>query len=867
MSLTSTTSGYGSIAMTERRDRDDIDWSLTTWEGSRRAQLERWASMSLDRILEAQEEMAELSRDLARQASEIGTRATSPAVGTRVAERRAAYGVAVHDLALTGCTPEPLMSYLKALGVLRLVSEQKDEAARGCWKNDVFWLRSPVLFEGAATEESKRVALARFLLEEYKPTPIVAPWGARSGFFPTTSEKSAREALDAILTTASPQLEPFQWAISSVRQLLAEMKLDAKAKDDGKLKLLEMCRSRLPDDLLDWIDACYVLTSEDRKFPPLLGTGGNEGSGSYVSGFAEQVVGCLIKRRESHALTTALFGIPAAGVASDQTPGHFSPTAAGGPNAGQGFDGPTRTNAWDYLLCLEGTCAWACATVRRLGRQGRSMAAFPFTVNPTGAGDSGIALADQFKPRQAKRPVAEMWLPLWSRPISFSELRSLISEGRATVGGRDVENGVDFARATAMLGVDRGIESFQRTIFLMRNGQSFLNVSLGRFEVCERRSVDLLREIDHWLAQFASTAAEEKTPPRFKAVAGRLNQAIFNLCRYGGRMHLQSVLIALGQAERELAVTQGKVGQTKRTVPPLAGLSAQWIAYLDDGSPEFAIARALAAVRDDERNVGPVRTNLEAVVFSRRKTGEWSTSWVEKDRAVVWNASDLYANLANVLQRRVIDGARAGCEHLPLGSRFEAPLDAVSAFLAGELDEHRIEDLIWGLMLIREDGGQRVAAGGADQSPLPRAYALMKLLYLPRPLVVERRADGRLFGRLLRQGEGGGVVIRPEQSIPYLVRGGMVGEACAIAMRRLRASGLNPMPRPIRGRRVRDRDWQELDRIGGSAMNARRLAAALLIPIGDGAISTLVRLVIDRDNSQDPIETSSAVNLEGDTAS
>ena len=55
--------------MTERADRDDIDWSLTTWGGNRRAQMELWAAMSLDRILEAQEEMAELSRDLARQAA------------------------------------------------------------------------------------------------------------------------------------------------------------------------------------------------------------------------------------------------------------------------------------------------------------------------------------------------------------------------------------------------------------------------------------------------------------------------------------------------------------------------------------------------------------------------------------------------------------------------------------------------------------------------------------------------------------------------------------------------------------------------------------------------------------------------------
>jgi hypothetical protein len=60
--------------MTERPEHDDIDWQLTTWEGSRRAQIEQWASMSLDRILEAQEEMAAISRDLQRQSGQAGMR-------------------------------------------------------------------------------------------------------------------------------------------------------------------------------------------------------------------------------------------------------------------------------------------------------------------------------------------------------------------------------------------------------------------------------------------------------------------------------------------------------------------------------------------------------------------------------------------------------------------------------------------------------------------------------------------------------------------------------------------------------------------------------------------------------------------------
>jgi CRISPR-associated protein Csx17 len=46
------------------------------------------------------------------------------------------------ELYLSGCTPEPLMSYLKALGILRLVAEQADSEAQGAWRGGVFVLAS-----------------------------------------------------------------------------------------------------------------------------------------------------------------------------------------------------------------------------------------------------------------------------------------------------------------------------------------------------------------------------------------------------------------------------------------------------------------------------------------------------------------------------------------------------------------------------------------------------------------------------------------------------------------------------------------------------------------------------------------------------
>src|SRR5712664_3737170 len=178
-------------------------------------------------------------------------------------------------LPLPGCTTESLMSYLKALAVLRLVSEDTehgDPEALGAWDNGVFVLRSRL--NGGD--------LVTFFLESYRPTPIVAPWGARSGFFSSSSERTAREALKEIKQSTHPRFESFRQTIATVQKLLSKLGLTEKAQDDDKLQLLYASRANLPDELLEWLDTCYVLSGDGRKYPPLLGTGGNEGSGSYV---------------------------------------------------------------------------------------------------------------------------------------------------------------------------------------------------------------------------------------------------------------------------------------------------------------------------------------------------------------------------------------------------------------------------------------------------------------------------------------------------------------------------------------------------------------------------------------------------------
>ena len=832
-------------------DKQDIDWSLTTWEGSRRAQVHRALEMTVRERLEAAEGLADVGRRFQQIRAQGGFKPASPEPEAAQAETppaarepRARYGSGSdgrHDVTLHGCTPEPLMNYLKALGVLRLVAEDEahgDKEARGYWQDNMFVLRSRLDPGG----------LRDFFLNHYSPTPIVAPWGARSGFYVGSSENAAREALKLIMQTEGQRLAPFRDAVRLVRDLLVEGGLTEKAKDEEKLKLLQICRRRFPDSMLNWIDSCYVLTSDGRKFPPLLGTGGNEGSGSYVSGFAQQVAACIVQRSHDPALEVALFGGARDNIFSSQVPGHFSPNAAGGPNASQGLIGPSTTNAWDYLLCLEGTCLWASGVVRRFGQHGRNMAAFPFTVNVTGAGAS-FSLSDSVKPKQAKREVAEIWLPLWRRPMALGEISGLLVEGRATVGARIAESGVDLARAAVGLGVDRGITEFQRNAFLMRNGQSFLCVSTGRFVVHDRPDVGVLHEVDPWLARFrrvCKVGQKGEAPARLTRALRRIDEAVFDYCNYGGSGFFQPILSALGQAEREL-MRDGSWA-TKNRVSPLAGLSPDWIAAANDGSVEFELALALAGVHDAESNFGPLRTNLEPVVLARKGDGSAFAKWAEKDRAVVWNAGDLASNMAVVLARRVMDGNRKGCERLPLASRHAVTLEAATAFVAGEVDDSRVEDLLWGLMLVdgKNSTGLPQREGHIEVPPLPRAYALLKLLFLPLPLVADRDRDGKLRWRYRRQAERG-VVVSPEPMILPLLRAGRTDEACEIAARRLRVNGFVPMSDHAAGSRRVGQAWG----VAGDSHSGDRLAAALLLPIASRSVDYLVRLVTRQGGDSD----------------
>lgn len=769
------------------------------------------------------------------------------------------------ELKLDGCTPEPLMNYLKALGILRLLSEDAehgDATARGAWRDGVFVLQTRL----------GKDDLAQFFLNHYRPTPILAPWNGGCGFYKKWDAKSgsfknrdAVESVERIAKSSHSRFANYRQQIQATKQALGELarpvdmaaEIRGLSKDEREKLLNSMLlfevsgqvmnlgkaekddflatvrSSVVGEETLLWLDAALVLLTgqkKNRTEAPVLGSGGNVGNSDFSAMFVQAVADILplqqdaeVPPRSAAMLRAALYSEPAANLPKFSI-GQFDPGMAGGANSTHGTEGPPLNNPWNYVLMLEGCLVMGGAISRRMGA-GRGSGVFPFVVRSSSVG-YGSAGTDKTR--------GEVWLPLWSRLTSLAEVRSLLSEGRAEIGSRRATTGVGFARAVASLGVDRGIESFIRYEFQERLGQSYLATPLGRFQVRGQTDAVLLREADAWLDRFRSLSQADNAPPRLAKATRGIDRAVFDYCHYGSAARFVEIVMAFGQAERELALSAGRAGDSDaKKLSPLAGLSPSWLKAAADHSIEFELALALAGVHDRSRKIGALRTNLEAVAFDKNR---WT--WADRDRRVVWNKADLCANMVAVLDRRVMDGSRAGCEDLPIAPRRAAPLVAISSFLSGEVDDRRIEELLWGLTTINhQQRYPELPRVTFSMPPVPRAYALLKLLFLHRPIRLRTNDHGDAVVDFACHGEQG-LHILPEPEVLTLLCTNRWQEACGLAMRRLRASGLVPLPHRRSGGPNRDAVWKDEGDLDG-----RRLAAALLFPIGPNTLTQLVRLV------------------------
>jgi CRISPR-associated protein Csx17 len=708
-----------------------------------------------------------------------------------------------NEIRLPGCRPDPIASYLSALGVIRIISEQVDKQARCRWQTNEFNL---------LTSLSKN-ELIEFFTEEYEPTPIITPWSGGSGFFPKDNKRN----IEAIESSDTPRLQPYRQVIAIAKSILAERGITKKPSNkQEKFKLLCACRASFPEQAIDWLDAAFTLTEEDVSYFPLLGTGGNDCRLDFGQNFMINITKLLLSDEAQNQnrswLKSALFESEESALCYAPI-GQFHPGGVGGPNAITGFEGTSLVNPWTYVLMLEGATAWAGAVSRRMGIDSRGKASFPFTVTASTAGCPTLANVDE---RTAR---AEIWLPIWVQYASFSEISNVLAEGRATVGRRQARNAVDFALAASQLGVDRGIYAFQRYVFVKRSGKAHLASPIGSITVQERPESSLVNEAVPWINRLRKLAFSKEGSASLRTAVRRIDDAVIDYCSLGECRRLVRVMASLGRAERVLA--RRASSKLNEKIQPLNHLSPGWLRASYDGSREFRLAAAAASVFDED--IGGIRLQLEPIEIRKGKL-TWSS---RSSASTILAGSNLPEALSNVLSRRLVFANEERVKQTPAAGLISANLADVYSFIYGNVDFGILSDLFWAMSTIKWEGYSpgKDWRPGTTQIPadMPQSYAVMKLVFSPKPLEWPPGAEE--------------TIVRFESEILRRLGSENITGATQVAVRRLRASGLDPLL-------PADRFADQQHVFPTSEARGRMLAAALLFPISKASIAWLCREVL-----------------------
>lgn len=329
---------------------------------------------------------------------------------------------------IPGLGPDSLGSYLASLGLLRVLS-RRWPAVRIAWREDV--LR---IVGGPANLD---------------------------------------ELLDELMSVATNRgWTPYQ------REWAEAQKKGTKAKSGMPLAIWQAAAKEEGLELF----AAHAVPHARVSFNPLLGSGGNAGKRAFSDGWkravevlappapkkpsrrneastekatreeAEKKAGVAEAERRRGELKAYLLGNPLSWLVEKLNAASWFSEANKLYNSGQRPYREEPLSPWAMVLACEGLAFMAGGASRRLGARARAKGAFPFVteaVAPRGAAGAG-------------RDLAEFWAPVWERPMTLPEVRTLFARGRAELHGRGVLTPGAFATAVMQRGVDAGVAEFRR---------------------------------------------------------------------------------------------------------------------------------------------------------------------------------------------------------------------------------------------------------------------------------------------------------------------------------------------------------------------------------------------------------------------
>lgn len=429
---------------------------------------------------------------------------------------------------------------LAGLGLLHVTAAQ--------WRTDArsWWRRGRLGFHG----DVRPAELERFLLELYVPSPILSPWNAGSGFF----ERDGAKTLGRIARSRAHRLEVLRTGIAEARSVAQDLGITSVPRGRVKEAYLAALSHRWVG--AGWLRAaCGPRLGDGAPFPPLLGTGGNDGRLDFSAGFLRRLEALFDVDRPAGAarpgaraaLRAALYDevLP---TASERLPvGLLHPGAAGGVNAANCAVGRPSGNPWLFVLALEGVLALGA-------REGGLL---PGTVSRVHAQS----------PREPVRPALSV--ELWQKPRRLAAQASGGAEPSETPSPGER---IDFAVTRR-----HGLSSF----------------AVGARSRPLRPGSRELEVIRDWRAEIRDLPPPLRGP--VEAVDALVEAAMFD----PQPAVVRRLLVALGKVERLL--TRHRRASRQARLPFLPPLPPALLDRAHDGSVAVRWARALAFASSELR--------------------------------------------------------------------------------------------------------------------------------------------------------------------------------------------------------------------------------------------------------------------------
>jgi CRISPR-associated protein Csx17 len=641
------------------------------------------------------------------------------------------------------------------------------------------------------------------------------------------------ELLDALADVAAKRTwTPYE------RDWAEDQKRSTKARSGEPLARWQAAAD---ENVLELFNAHAVPTARV-SFNPVLGSGGNAGKRAFSDGWKKATdalatitsatpkrgkktnANVPVPRKELDAL---LRGEPTTWLLENLNGASWFSDANKLFNSGQSPFREGRLSPWAMALACEGLALLAGGPSRRLGTRSRAVGAFPFVTHaaaPDSAGDAG-------------RDLAEMWAPLWDRPMTLPEARGLFLRGRAEARGRGVLTPSAFATAVVGRGVDAGIIEFRRFIF---GRTTSANTFEPRFDGIIRlrasspepllssrpEGTETSTALERTLGLADRLPRDRKTGQRWRFVGlrGPIEKAMLRLAAEPKNPQaacdlLDAVVATLDRVDRNRGFRERGISWQP--------LPIEWLPVLFGLEPPVETRLALALASGF-----PVSRPFTLYRFAVERE---HVRFEHPERAparCVWGPGPVSRVLSSVVQRRVLDweeSANTGSKDPPVRCLIPASLGAVNGWLEGTIDETLLWRWISRLALfdwrsIPAAAIQALSLPVPTTPPVTGSLALFGLLHPLFDLRPLYRPD-QSQARDLLDPESGARTPPTARALASLVRAGQIEAAVRLASSRYAMAGA-PLARTAVG------SWH----IG----SPERLLASVLFPIEDSERTVLI---------------------------